>query len=90
VSSNIDKIKVTLDGIRIETPDYLPVDSIRVKTNIKGKSVNILYNKKGLEERKYYVCGKEECSETDILSGYKTIFIKNTDIIEKMVIKVLD
>ena len=83
-------IQAGIKGITIATPDYLPADNVSAELTLKGKKVKFTYNNQNSGCRRFYINGTEIPSETDKLSGYNTIFIKNEDVIDNMVIEVVD
>lgn len=83
-------IRADLSGILIATPDYLPVNNVEIETAFLGKKVKFVYNNKNTRERKYYIDGNLQNVHIDEISGYKTIYIKNKDVKENMVIEVTD
>ncbi len=83
-------LHVEIGGVKIATPDYLPTDSVEVETYFKGKKAKYIYNNKNAGERKYFVNGEEKETYVDEISGYKTLFIANEEIVDEMVIEVID
>lgn len=83
-------IRADLMGVKIATPDYLPMDDVCVETVIKGKNIKYIYSNKNRGERKYFVDGKPQEVTVDGISGYKTIYIKNEDIADGMIIEIND
>ncbi len=83
-------IRVSLDGVLIATSDYMPFDDVCVETSFKGKNVKFVYNNKNEGERKYFIDGVLQEAQIDEISGYKTLFIKNEDIKDGMIIEVID
>ena len=83
-------IRVNLDGVLVITPDYLPFDDVSVETSFKGKNVKFIYSNKNQGERKYFVNGILQETETDEISRFKSIFINDDDIEDGMIIEVTD
>lgn len=83
-------IQATIDGVKFATPYYIPCDDASVEFELKGKKVKYVYKNTNSGSRKYFVDGVEMDTETDSVSGYKVMFIKNDDVKENMLIEVID
>lgn len=83
-------IQVVPDGVKIETPYYIPCDNVSVKVKLKNKDVKFIYKNKNLGERKYFIDGAEQKAEYNELSKTKVLFIANEDIKENTLIEVVD
>lgn len=80
----------TLDGLWVQTADFMPCSNAEISLYIKGKMVTVKYENKHKPQREFMMCGNKVGAEFDDLLNAKVLFIPNDEIKDGMVITVAD
>lgn len=83
-------IEPDLDGVKIQTPAYMPTTDAKIALRIKGRRVALVYKKTGAGERKYKINGADAEAVYDDILRTKTVYIPNDSLIDCTVIEVAD
>ena len=79
-----------LDGLRIQTPSYLPTTSCGAKISVKGKKINFEYKNTGKGARSFTVDGKDVAASYDEVMRIPYIYIPAEELSDGMTIEVTD
>lgn len=83
-------IEPTLDGIRIQTPSYMPTASASVSMRLKGCGVTLKYVNRKFGKRSVFINGKTCDLVFDDIMKTHICFIPNKDVSDGMIIEVVD
>ena len=78
-----------LDGLRVQTPAYMPATSCSIDMKIKGKRVHFSYRKEG-GERRFKVDGADADAKYDEIMKTPVLYIPAADLKDGMTIEVVD
>ncbi|MBR6916675.1 MAG: hypothetical protein IKN38_00690 [Clostridia bacterium] len=79
-----------LDGLKVQTPAYMPSSACGIDIRVKGKKVSLCYRNEKSGTRRFFVDGKEASSEYDDIMRIPTLYVPASDLRDGMKIEVVD
>lgn len=79
-----------LDGLFIQTANYMPTDSAFVDIIVKGHTIKVVYSNKNNRKRIFRINGEEVSCEYDEIMETPKLFIPSSEIKDGMIIEVSD
>jgi len=83
-------INPDLNGVRIALPKSMPCKNAEISIKIKGKTVNVVYHKKGKSLRKIIIDGKVIEASFDDVAETPVVYLPHIDLKDNMVVEILD
>lgn len=80
----------TIEGLVIQTAEYMPTTDAALDIVVKGKAIKFVYKNNSNDSRKFFVNGNEVTGEFDSLMDINKVFIPTDKITEGMIIEVID
>lgn len=82
-------INPDLDGLRIQTAKTMPCENAKINIVVKGHPIELQYSAKSADgKRSYFIDGEKQASEKDNILCTDTLYIKDKDLHDNMVIRV--
>jgi len=83
-------VEPDLDGLKIQTPSYMPTTSADIELAVKGKKIKLAYRNTKSGERRIFANGRELELVYDEIMRIPTAYIPADDLADGMLIEVVD